>query len=124
MVVKIKRFFLSFVLVVLVAVTSSAALASDVYSISEDTDLTAGIQLLSIVDPVTPDKVNGFKQVMLDLIGDYEATIVEYSYENNNGYTSYIREVQPDYVWLCSCAIFLVVLYCVFRLGAAILCRK
>lgn len=73
------------------------------------------------LNPITPSDTSGFKSVMLSLIGNYDAVIVEYEYENNNGYTSYIREVQPDYVWLCSCAIFLVVIYCVFRIGGAVI---
>lgn len=73
------------------------------------------------LNPITPSDTTGFKSVMLSLIGNYDAVVVEYEYENNNGYSSYIREIQPDYVWLCSCAIFLVVIYCVFRIGGAII---
>lgn len=73
---------------------------------------------------VTASDANGLKAIMLSLIGDYEGIVVEYAYENNNGYTSYVREIQLDYPWLCSCAIFLVVLFCILRGGFAVLCKR
>lgn len=122
----IKRFFLLVsVLCIVFGLYSFAYAAGGPYELTDDVSLfSGGVSLLSVVDPVTPANTNGLKQIMVDLIGDYEAVIVEYSYVNNNGTTSYVREIQPDYVWLCSCAVFLVVLYCVIRLGAAILCKR
>ena len=68
-----------------------------------------------VVGPVTPNNSNGFKAVVLQLLGNYDPIIAEYSYTNTQGYVSYIREVQPDYVWMCSTAIFAIVLFCLFR---------
>lgn len=76
------------------------------------------------LNPVSPSDTNGLKAVMLSLIGDWDSIIVEHSYENTNGYISYVREIQLDYPWLCSCAIFLVVLFCILRGGFAVLCKK
>lgn len=76
------------------------------------------------LSPVGSSDANGLKAIMLALIGDWDSIVVEHAYESTNGYTNYVREIQLDYPWLCSCAIFLVVLYCVFRLGGAILCKK
>lgn len=76
------------------------------------------------LNPVGPRDSNGLKAIMLSLIGDWDSIIVEHAYASTNGYTNYLREVQLDYPWLCSCAIFLVIIYCIFRLGGAILCRK
>lgn len=69
----------------------------------------------SVVGPVEPNDTNGFKAVLLELLGDYDPIIAEYSYTNSNGYISYVREVQPDYIWMISAAIFIIVLYCAFR---------
>lgn len=80
----------------------------------------SGVQLLS-VNPVQPSDTSGLKKVLLELIGDYDAVVVEYSYENTQGYTSYVREIQPDYVWLVSAGLFTLVIYCIFRLGGALL---
>lgn len=85
---------------------------------------TYGDYSLASTYAVTADDATGLKALILSLIGDYEGIVVEYAYENSSGYTSYVREIQLDYPWLCTCAIFLVVLYCVFRLGGAILCKK
>ena len=85
---------------------------------------SSGVSVYSVLDPVSSSNANGFKKIMLELIGDYEGIVTEHAYENYNGSVSYVREITPDYVWLCSCAIFLVMLYCCFRLGAAVLCKK
>lgn len=71
-----------------------------------------------VVSPVVPSDANGFKAVMLNLIGDYDAIVNEYSYVSSNGYVNYIREITPDYVWMISAGIFIVVLWCIFRLTA------
>lgn len=78
------------------------------------------VQVMSL-NPITPEDTSGLKAVLLDLIGDYDAVVVEYEYQSSNGYSNYLREVQPDYVWLCSCGLFAIVIYCLFRLGGALL---
>lgn len=72
------------------------------------------------LNPIAPEDTTGLKSVLLSLIGDYDAIVVEYEYTGSNNYTNYVREIQPDYVWLCSAAIFLVIIYSVFRLGGAL----
>lgn len=92
-------------------------------AISEPTE---GVLLSSSVyslNPVTSADTTGLKAVLLNLLGEYDAVVVEYAYENTNGYVSYVREIQPDYVWLCSAAIFLVLIFCVFRAGGALLSK-
>ena len=90
---------------------------------SEDLGTYVGSTVYSL-NPVTPSDSSGLKAVLLEFLGDWDSIVVEHAYESTNGYTNYLREVQLDYPWLCSCAIFLVMIYCVFRLGGAILCRK
>ncbi len=79
---------------------------------------------VSALDPITPSNSNGLKSVLLNLLGDYSAITVEYRYTNNNGSYNYIREVQPDYVWMGSALLFIVLVWCTFKLGGAILCKK
>lgn len=67
------------------------------------------------VNPITPSSSSGLKSALLSVLGNYDAIIVEYAYQSSQGYTSYIREVQPDYVWLCSCAILLIIVYSLFK---------
>lgn len=78
------------------------------------------VSLMSL-SPISPEDTTGLKSIMLSLIGDYDPVIIEYQYESSNGYTNYLREVQPDYVWLCSMGLFAIVVYCVFRLGGALI---
>jgi len=76
------------------------------------------------LSPVTPSDTTGFKSVLLEFIGEYDPVIVEYEYQNTNGYNSYLREVQPDYVWLASCGMLALFVLSLFKLGGAILCRR
>lgn len=71
---------------------------------------------VDVVSPVTPNQSNGFKAVLLGLIGDYNTVVTEYRYTNSNGYTSIITDVQPDYVWIAGCALIALVILCLFKL--------
>lgn len=64
---------------------------------------------------VTPNQSNGFKKVILQLIGNYDTVVTDYTYQNYNGYTQHSIDVQPDYSWIASAVIFLAVLYCALR---------
>lgn len=68
------------------------------------------------VAPVTPGDTSGLKSILLSLFGNYDPVIIEYSYTNTQGYVSYVREIEPDYVWMISAAIFAIVLYSFFRI--------
>lgn len=83
-----------------------------------------GVEVMSLA-PITPVDTQGFKSVLLEFIGDYDPVIVEYEYQNSNTqYSSYLREVQPDYVWLVAAGMVTVFIYCLFRLGGALFCRN
>lgn len=89
----------------------------------EELQLT-GVSIKSIA-PVTPSSTSGLKAALLGVIGNYDPVIVEYQYQSgSSGYYSYMREIQPDYVWLCSCAILVVVIFCLFKLGGAALSKR
>lgn len=82
------------------------------------------VQVLSL-SPITSSDTSGLKAVMLDLIGPYDPVIVEYKYRNpNSNYDSYLREVQPDYVWMFSFGIFAMVVFCIFRMGGGLFGRR
>lgn len=78
----------------------------------------------TVVGPVTPSNSNGLKSALISLVGNYDPIVEEYSYTNSNGYISYVREITPDYPWLISAGLIAICIYCLFRLGGAILCRK
>lgn len=92
-------------------------------SLLDNLDLV-GVEVYGL-SPVTPSDTTGLKSVLLEFIGEYDPVIVEYEYQNNNNqYTSYLREVQPDYVWLASCGMLALFVLSLFKLGGAILCRR
>lgn len=73
------------------------------------------------VSPVTPSSTSGLKAALLGILGNYDPVIVEYQYSGSNGYSNYLREIQPDYVWLCSAALLALVIYCLFKLGGGLI---
>lgn len=71
--------------------------------------------------PVTPSDTTGLKAVLLSFIGNYDPPVVQYEYTTSNNYKQYVNEIQPDYVWICSFALIALFIYCLFRLGGALL---
>ena len=89
------------------------------------TDIPVGASIDNIsvvsVSPVKPSDTSGLKAALLGVLGDYDPVVVEYQFSSGNGYTNYLREVQPDYVWVCSFVLLALVIFCLFRLGGALL---
>lgn len=89
------------------------------------TDIPAGASIDNIsvisVSPIKPSDTTGLKAALLGVLGNYDPVIIEYQYSSGSGYTNYLREVQPDYVWICSFALLALVIFCLFRLGGALL---
>ena len=99
--------------------------SSDGGNYGDLTDIPVGASIDNItvtsVSPIEPSDTSGLKSALLGVLGSYDPVIVEYQYSDRNGYTNYLREVQPDYIWLCSCALLALVIYCLFRLGGALI---
>lgn len=87
----------------------------------DDPSVTITNISLASVAPVTPSSTSGLKSALLGILGNYDPVIVEYQYSSGNGYTNYLREIQPDYVWLCSAALLALVIYCLFKLGGGLI---
>ena len=87
----------------------------------DDPGITITDISLASVAPVTPSSTTGLKAALLGILGNYDPVIVEYQYSSGNGYTNYLREVQPDYVWLCSCGLLALVIFCLFKLGGGLI---
>lgn len=67
-------------------------------------------------NPVTPNNSNGFHSVLLTLLGNYEPVTVDYTYTSGgSSYTSHNITTDPDWSWICSAAIFGLVIFCTFR---------
>ena len=77
------------------------------------------------LDPITSANTTGLKSVLLGILGPYENIVTEYRYMNNTQSDySYLREITPDYPWFGSLAVFLVLLFSVFRIGGNLLWKK
>lgn len=103
---------------------SGLPVSSDSFSQSDDVwvyDDDYGIQTYAL-NPITSS--DGLKGVLLDVLGPYDAVVVEYRYQATSGNYQYVREIQYDWPWLGSLAVFLVLLWSVFRIAGGFICRK
>lgn len=73
---------------------------------------------------VSASDTNGLKSILLQLLGDYETVVTDYTYSSGSGYTSHSIQIERDWAWICTAALFGAVIWCVFRGCVAILCRK
>lgn len=87
---------------------------------SDDDMILQSVDVYS-VSPITPDSTTGLKSVILGLIGSYDTIVTDYTYTSNNGYIQHTIQVQPDYVWMGSFLLLCLILYCLFRLGGAMI---
>lgn len=88
--------------------------------VSEDVLLT-GVSRVSI-PPVTPSSTTGLKAALLTVLGNYDPVVVVYQYNSSgSGYSSYATDIQPDYAWIASAALLCLVIWCLFKLGGALL---
>lgn len=101
--------------------TDENVVSEEIPEINPDTDLPVDISLMSVA-PVTPEDTSGLKAVLLSVIGDYDPVVVEYRYQNSNQTSyQYLREVMPDYPWCASFLMLALFVYCIFRLGGALI---
>lgn len=88
--------------------------------VSEDVVLT-GVSRVS-VPPVTPSSTTGLKAALLTVLGNYDPVVVVYEYNVSSSSSSrYVTEAQPDYAWIASAALLCLVIWCLFKLGGALL---
>lgn len=87
---------------------------------SDDDMILQSVDVYS-VSPITSDGTTGLKSVILGLIGSYDTIVTDYTYNSNNGYVQHTIQVQPDYVWMGSFLLLCLILYCLFRLGGAMI---
>lgn len=88
-------------------------------------DVDSGIAPAYVIDDGTTGEPAGtLKSLLVKIIGPYNPVIVQYRYQTStSGNYSYLREIQLDYVWIASAALFALMVFCIFRLGGALLRR-
>lgn len=93
------------------------ALYGDDYSVS----------VMSVqTSPNTPiTSANGLKGILIKLFGFYDPPVTQLRYQSNtNTNYTYVNDIQPDYPWMISAAIFAIVLFCLFKMGGALFCKR
>lgn len=122
-----KFFRLSFLAVlfcfVLLLPASASYLPPDEFFTVED-DYSISVMAVQTVPNTPVTSSTGLKGILISLFGSYDPTVTQFRYQSNTStnYT-YVNDISPDYPWLCSAAIFAIVLYSVFRLGGSLLCK-
>lgn len=98
--------------------------------LSARNNLSSGMiegELVSIeksIQRVSASDSNGFKAVMLTILGDYETVITDYEYRNGNSqYNSHSINIERDWSWICSAAVFGLVIFCFFRFIGGLFAR-
>lgn len=77
----------------------------------EDAELV-GIETFAL-SPV--ESSTGLKGILLDLLGPYDTIVTQYRYQQgSNQYYTYVNDISPDYPWLASALLFIVLLWALF----------
>lgn len=72
-----------------------------------------GVETFAL-SPITSS--TGLKGILLDVIGPYDNVVTQFKYQQNTSSNySYVNEVTPDYPWIASAVLFIVLLLSVFR---------
>lgn len=106
-------------------IISSGAISSEIVQV-DPVDMNVTLHSVNVsTERISASDTNGFKAVLLGLIGDYETIITDYEYRNNqNTYTTHSIDITPDYSWICSTVIFGLVVYCFFKMVGGFLCNR
>lgn len=69
---------------------------------------------------LSANDTTGLHAVLLSLIGDYNPIVKDYTYTSNNGYVNHSIEITPDWSWIMTAGLFIVVIFSVFRIFGGI----
>lgn len=109
---------ISYVLVCVILLCSFGSVAYADTSESEarsDSSQGGSEETYTEVLRVSASDTSGLHAIILSLIGDYNPVVKDYTYQSSSGYTSHSIEITPDWSWICTAALFIVVVYCTFK---------
>lgn len=93
------------------------------YRQREDQELQSDVSVSSL--RISPSDTSGLHAILLGLIGDYNPIVKDYTYTSTQGYTSHSIDIQPDWSWIMTCGLFIVVIFCTFRfIGGIFACKR
>lgn len=83
-----------------------------------------GIETFSL-SPITPADATGLKKVLLEVLGSYDNVVTQYRYmqDGSTRYT-YVNEITPDYPWIFSAILFIVLIASIFRIFRSVLWKQ
>lgn len=68
---------------------------------------------------------SGLKGILLDTIGPYDNIITQYKYQaNTSSNYSYVHETTPDYPWIASALLFIILVHGVFSFFRGLLWKQ
>lgn len=85
------------------------------FPVNSYTYLGSDQQLLSVA--------GGLKGVLLDFLGEWQSIVVEHSFVDEQGVSVTQVDVIPDYPWIASAVLLCLMVYCLFRVGGALICK-
>lgn len=120
-------------------ITSSSPVVVDITQLLNSNDASKSDStepdLVEVIEPVLikaeqtkqtvqPSDANGFKAVLLTVLGDYETVVTDYTYQNSSNYYSHSIEIEQDYAWICSATMLGLIVFCTFRIIGGMLCKR
>lgn len=119
----VRKFVIIVLTLAFVLAMAVSAYADIPSAIKNDDDLRL-IEVKSTTKSVTANDSNGLKAVILGMIGDYETVITDYTYQSGaSGYYSHSISIERDYAWIWSCVLFIVAVFCTFKIIGGLICR-
>lgn len=107
---------LSLILIVSIPCVAFADNTNGVDSGVPDQKTEVNVEVLRI----SANDTTGLHSIILSLIGDYNPIVKDYTYTTTsyggNVQTNHSIDIQPDWSWIASAFIFVVVLYSFFRI--------
>ncbi len=81
-------------------------------SISLDRPDLVGVETYAL-SPI--ESSTGLKGILLEVLGPYDTIVTQYRYQQgSNQYYTYVNDISPDYPWLASALLFIVLLWALF----------
>lgn len=65
----------------------------------------------------------GLKGVLVSFLGEWESIVVQHSYVDAEGNTVTDVDTLPDYPWIASAVLLCLMVFCLFRVGGALICK-
>lgn len=114
--IMIKKFIVFIITLILVTLSMSYIFADEI-SINynpEEVNIESSNTSFQVVK-ISANDTTGLHSIILRLIGDYNPIVKDYTYTSSSGYTTHSIDIQPDWSWIMSCALFIIVIWSLFR---------